>query len=433
MKKSKNGTNQRQSINYSLLLRYVGFEGADSLYNMRNSDITTSVLKAFFTGLVRHFWKEMWDLEKSNERGLEHLQSLVSDVKILMKEDGQNHPYKVPKESTLNDIAKEEIKPLCDIVANMVVLGGICVLFGPPGQGKSTLLMQLLIEIASQKGSRMFSDGEFDYAQPIVYLYDIELSDQQIKKRYCMGGITFPENLVRISDQEVMSEESSIIKDIERVMSETVRNSNLVIAIDNITKIFKTMTPNVIKKFYTDLRSIQDKAKEQDTTVTFFIVGHTTKIDRNSAISLADLCGSSYVGNFANTVIALGPSRYGEQVKYLRQLKNNDHEFSDSLVVTLHRVSDPYCQFKVGDNNVPIEDVLPGKNTPNNQENIENDTKSSEEKLLEQMITWHNEGLAQKQMAVKLKKSEMAVSRMIAKWREQKLWPDPSPKRQASN
>lgn len=248
----------------------------------------------------------------------------------------------VPQEESLNEITTKDIEDAIDIIKNILVVGGVLIVFGLPGHGKSTMVMQMLIEIAAGKDSSLWP-GAVPLSPVKVIIYDAELSDSQIKKRYGKHGFEFPDNLKRIEDPKVMHSGTTVIRDIKRVVKNA--NSNLVIAIDNLTKIFDSMSPSEISAFYKDLDDIHSESASRGITVTFIIVGHSTKADPYSAPELADLYGSSFIGNFANTIMAFWPSCYGNDTKFVRVLKNRDNAYDDQEAILMKRKSEPYLSF----------------------------------------------------------------------------------------
>lgn len=336
----------------------------------------------------------------------------------------------VPVEETLNDINEQDIEPVIDIVNGLVVLGGVCIVFGLPGHGKSTMLMQMLIDIAFGQDSKIWPGCTYLDSNVKVTLYDAELHKAQIKKRYCEHGFRFPTNLVRIKDSKVVSKGSAVIADIKRVVASSSKHQ--VIAIDNMTKIFENMSAPEISSFYKQLDQIHESAEKRGQIVTIFVVGHTTKADPYSAPELSDLYGSSFLGNFANTVLAFWPSCYGNDTKFVRVLKNRDHEYSDSEVTLMKRVSEPYHQFELVKTNVPLEEALmvkpKGKRTKD--DDAEESTKPGPKPQgytitdsdLDKMLGWAKEGWAQAKMAEELGVHPMAVSRAIKDWKKNGLW-----------
>lgn len=340
------------------------------------------------------YWeKRQHSLDKNINELIDELNDKLNCIEFSKDgphEDPAADSNYIPKEESLNDVAEKEIEAITDIVKDLLVLGGVCVIFGLPGHGKSTLLMQILIDIASGQDSLVFPGCEYR-ERPKVVVYDAELRDSQIKNRYCSYGFSFPNNLIRISDSKVVCAGSKVISDISRIVKNS--ESSLVIAIDNMTKIFNSMKAEEVNVFYKQLDEIHEQAEKRGQSITFFIVGHTIKTEAHSAPELSDVYGSSFISNFANTVIALWPSNRGNNIKFLRVLKNRDHEFSETEVKLVERVKEPYLHFNLVKDKVPLNDALKAKPKAQRSSsgNEPKDAQSTEDKVRDIIEVYNSE------------------------------------------
>lgn len=392
--------------------------------------VITEGIKYFFWNL-RHHTPRM-PLDKK----LDELHEFLRDIREMSNQDKEDSSLDlnyVPKEETFNDIASQEVVEAVDLVKDILVVGGVLVVFGIPGHGKSTLVTQMLIDIALGQDSKIWSGCSCLDSNVKVTLYDAELKQRQIKKRYCKHGFHFPSNMVRIHDSKVLTNGSALIADIKRVVASNSKHQ--VIAIDNMTKIFVTMSAVEIASFYKQLDKIHESAEKRGQVVTILIVGHTTKADPYSTPELSDLYGSSFLVNFANTVLAFWPSSYGNDTKFVRVLKNRDHEFSDSKVTVMKRIKSPYLQFELVSSSVPLEDALMVKVKGKRAKEDEPETYSKPgpkpkgysitDNDRTKMFKWVTlDGWSQAKIADELGANEMAVSRAIKSWKKQNLWTD---------
>lgn len=307
-----------------------------------------SVATAIATGGINYyFWKKRHQpLCNSLEVELDTVHELIREVDELDNDDRENDidvdSSYVPKEESLNDISAKDIKDAIDLIKNILVVEGVLVVFGLPGHGKSTMVMQMLIEIAAGKDSSLWP-GAVPLSPVKVIIYDAELRESQIKKRYCKYGFEFPDNFKRIEDPKVIHSGTTVIRDIKRVVKNA--NSNLVIAIDNLTKIFDSMSPSEISAFYKALDDIHSESASRGISTTFIIVGHTTKADPYSAPEMSDLYGSSFISDFTSTIMAFWPSSYGNDTKFVRILKNRDNDYDDQKAYLMKRQEKPYLSF----------------------------------------------------------------------------------------
>ena len=100
---------------------------------------------------------------------------------------------------------------------------------------------------------------------------------------------------------------------------------------------------------------IKDIAKSREHSVTFITVTHSTKTTRGKVNET--FYGSSYIGNLAATRIGLFPTRFGEEYKMLKVLKNRKFG-KDGNVIIVKREQNPYLHFEY-DRTIPEADAHP--------------------------------------------------------------------------
>ncbi len=137
------------------------------------------------------------------------------------------------------------------VLGGGLVAGSIVLLGGDPGIGKSTLLLQTLIELSQQ--------------QQVLYVTGEE-SPQQVRMRAHRLGVDDNEVLILSETQ------------IERILSQAQKQRPQVMVIDSIQTVFTeqlSSAPGSVAQVRESAAQLVQFAKQTDTAV--FLVGHVTK------------------------------------------------------------------------------------------------------------------------------------------------------------
>lgn len=190
------------------------------------------------------------------------------------------------------------------------------VIVGASGSGKTLLSNQIGFKIGSGQPCGLFPNEKVSIPQRVL-LIDTEQEEDDMYIRY--GNMNISDtlsNITRISDCQFNSSEEVV-----SVIREEVKswNENGTVIIDNITSCFSLQSAENIRKFYGELRNIQNSFKAHGKQLSYIILTHETK--NATKLSLKSIQGSGNIGNFATTVFALGQSALGENLKYLKVLK----------------------------------------------------------------------------------------------------------------
>lgn len=248
-------------------------------------------------------------------------------------------PTSKPMEGTFaGDVARaiSKGKPNC-LMTEEIIEGSRIILFSSPGVGKSILVAQMAFAIASGKKPGLFPD-EVEAEPQNVLLIDTEQEDEDLYLRYNNGFSEIPENITRVSNCQFNSQEE-VTAYIWGKISEWTSNGTVII--DNITSAFSLQSPERIRLFYNQLRSIQDKMKYRGVVITLLCVCHETK--SSTKLSLKSLQGSGNLGNFATVVYGL--ERGGEVQIKLHVLKNRRSKYEGKAYLE-NRYEEPYLRFK---------------------------------------------------------------------------------------
>ena len=155
-----------------------------------------------------------------------------------------------------------------------------------------------------------------------------------------MNNIDTLSNITRISNCQFNSPEeviSIIRKEVE------TWNENGTVIIDNITSCFSLQSAEKIRRFYGELRNIQNSFKGEGKQLSYIILTHESK--NATKLNLKSIQGSGNIGNFATTVFALGQSALGEDLRYLKVLKARRGP-KPKNVYLLKLKKEPYLHFE---------------------------------------------------------------------------------------
>lgn len=248
-------------------------------------------------------------------------------------------PASKPMEGTFaGDVARaiSKGKPKC-LMAEEVIQGSRIIIFSSPGVGKSIVVAQMAFAIAGGKKPGLFPD-EVETEPQNVLLIDTEQEDEDLYLRYNNGFSEIPENIARVSNCQYNTQEEVTAYIWGKVSQWT---SNGTVIIDNITSAFSLQSPEKIRLFYNQLRSIQDKMKNRGVVITLVCVCHETK--SATKMSLKSLQGSGNLGNFATVVYGL--ECVGEEQIKLHVLKNRRSKYQGNAYLE-NRCEEPYLRFE---------------------------------------------------------------------------------------
>ncbi len=200
--------------------------------------------------------------------------------------------------------------------------GEVGILFANTGKGKSILAMQLADSISRERTV----SNVYIPAQKVVYC-DFELSTKAFQRRYSTAedSYCFSDMFIRAEIDRNQSLEDKNLTFEELVMSSVKENVNLhqadVLIIDNIT--YLSATNEKSHEAMALMKLILDLARGKN--ISILLIAHTPKRDIYSPIQLEDLAGSKALSNFVDFCFCIGESTQGDNVRYIKQLKNRNY------------------------------------------------------------------------------------------------------------
>ncbi len=202
--------------------------------------------------------------------------------------------------------------------------GGINFIGGPSGSCKSVLTTQTLNCIAHGKRS------VFDVLDPKestckgvkAFLYDAENGRERFEKRFCQDGYSPSIEVIHKKHCRFSSIEPFLADIRERVVR---YNNDCVVGVDNLTRVFPSMTDQLANKLYDGLEEIQEEMKSHGVSVTFIMVVHTNcEYQPHQGLFETSFRGSGNIVNFSDNSIGINHARGGKAHKYIKPLKERD-------------------------------------------------------------------------------------------------------------
>lgn len=221
--------------------------------------------------------------------------------------------------------AKANLKKPETLFGNHWRSGEIAILFADTGAGKSILATQIAESVAS--GTPFGPFPMTAQAQRVAY-FDLELTDAQFARRYSSDDIEHPAefpfsvNFIRCPPREVSEvppDHSDYTAYLTSSMIDFIEFSGAkVVIIDNIT--WLNNSSQIGNSAARVMKALQRLKRQLGLSI--LVLAHTPKRFVHSRLTINDLQGSKMLANFADSVFAMGTSRRGPDVRYLKGIKH---------------------------------------------------------------------------------------------------------------
>ena len=252
---------------------------------------------------------------------------------------------KQPEVVTLNQIGKQDVDELVPLLGDYYYAGDIVFLFSITNKGKTLTGIQNAIELAQGVKTKIIPTDSTPPKQDVIY-YNFEMRMAQIKKRYFSNdpNASYPDNLIIINSGYSIKNVDDLLNDTAE-RAETLRHDT-VIFYDTIKDVCPTFFSNEASRVINSLRNIIENVRvKKGIRLTFVLIGQTVKKNIWKSIELDDLSGSFNQQGLADSVFALGPTRFGKNVRMLKMLKGRNDGLHDE--VDLVRIMDkPYLHIE---------------------------------------------------------------------------------------
>lgn len=247
----------------------------------------------------------------------------------------EEKPQSFIKVQSLSNFVKEgkEMEVPKVLAEHVLVEHETTILFADTGLGKSTLAIQIAIDVAA-KGVNVLSAN-------------FELSQLQLAQRF--EDKLIPKNLfITAIDYTLMhdvTDQTQILGEIEQA---AIQNKAEVVIIDNLTNLCinakeGSEAGNIMLQLLS-LRMVHNW--------TMLVLAHVPKRKPGDPLTLNDLAGSKIISNLADNVVGLNRSKLGKEKRYLIQLKSRSFaiELDSKHVQELSLTDgDGYLHFEFGD------------------------------------------------------------------------------------
>ena len=190
----------------------------------------------------------------------------------------------------------EEANYNYNLIGNLVSMDDTCIIYGEPGVGKSVLLNQMAIDIASGQESKLANEHNSRNTEPqTVYFYDGESMDKDDVRIFGSKDLSAYNNIQRIRDFSHLDMEDWL-KHLEKTIG--MPTTNVTVFLDNLSCISQVNNASKMRElFLLEINKLKKKYSDLGFHSTFIIATHTNKKKQ--------LAGSSNIDRFATTVLGL--------------------------------------------------------------------------------------------------------------------------------
>jgi KaiC/GvpD/RAD55 family RecA-like ATPase len=275
------------------------------------------------------------------------------------------------------------------LVGSLIKMEEVAIIFSGPENGKSILGIQMADKIS--RGESLFNGLLRNEVPPQKVLYfDFELSLSDYKSRYIdaagnkysfLGDNWF----IRVgNDKKNPKTFAEIANSMERLLLQNIEHFEPnVVFIDNITAMSNGSTADaaVVTKVMDLLLRLKNRYN-----LTVIVFAHTPKrYDLSKPVGIEDLAGSALLSAYVDSIIAIGRSKMGNSVKYIKHIKvrtgSKIHDEQNVINVSIEKEG-AFLQMKTLEEPTGREtDHLINKN-----EIAVND------EIIKQMVVLHDEG-----------------------------------------
>lgn len=282
-----------------------------------------------------------------------------------------------------------------NVFGEYVHQGDLALIVGDTNSGKTLLACD--IALANNNNLCYWEEPMANRTRKTIYI-DGEHNDSQIARRYkslleCSSG-----DLIRGRFTE--DDYDSCIEDrLSAIKSLVCRNNDMeLLIIDNLMCVLGNgKSVKQAQQFIQGLKQIKEQYN-----LTIILVAHLSKRNSKNPIEVKDILGSSIVGNYADSIIAVGNSCEGDNIKYLKQLKSRS-SIKISEVAVMEIAEEPYLHFEFRDfdneeNHLPKKKVSRSSISPSMGDTV---------------LRLKDEGLTVRGIAEQLGLSKSAVGRFL--------------------
>lgn len=309
----------------------------------------------------------------------------------------------VPSE-TLDEILSKGIShQASQLAGNFLYKGDTCLICAYPNAGKTILAMQIGLDIAEGKSSKLtIANEEQTFAPQVVYYYDGEQRITDLRHRHRRG--TYPKTFFLVKDMNLDSLEK-LYRDICRRITKEHPNEDCTVIVDNIACFCENKNTDSVREFCISLNKLKSEFEKRGCNLTVLLVIHTLKTyNKYTPIELNDIAGAAEFSRFANSVIVLEECRLGKDKRILKSLKCKYNSLPEEVsIIGIVEGSELHFEYECS---MLEEDALPLKPQREKEKTIHMGTIAPSTQVgVEQFPTTGNQSIIGKVKAGSAKKT----------------------------
>ena len=376
-----------------------------------------------FTAVIIGGVKELYDCRRK-KKNLEYHQKLADidvkkaqDMKDIRNQDTNkttnsqdsdeastnDAPY-VSKLVPLKDTLEKDQTERRWLIGNKIEEGGRCIVFGPPGIGKSIFALQCALAIAEGSKYKFLPQEEQNQhdGQQVIHI-DLEMVPEDIIKR--TRGVTIPDNILR------NTEPINNFDELFWLIEHESQAPKVTVIIDNLRKFEEDMSQtNRVTEYFNKLEETRKNLANKGIKVTFITITHTDKkFDIHKPVQMKDVAGGADLSRFSTSVYALVPGR--DSTVVFKAIKQRCSARMDGVYI-LRIEENPnlhleYVRTCKEEEALPIRTITSKSTSTGEKPKMKGNTKITNEQVIELV----EKGLEEKQIASKLEVSCRTVQR----------------------
>lgn len=312
-------------------------------------------------------------------------------------------PHKIFTLKSANEWMAEAkmLPPQKKLIGTLFFENETSILFGETNSGKSIAAVQFTDCISRGTG---FGPLENTAGPQVVVYFDFELTQRQFSIRYTDERVCeylWSNNFKRVEiDPDADYPEGDycqyICDEIEQIMLKAGAKVGI---IDNITFLNDELEKS--KGALPLMKQLKIIKRRHD--FSFLILAHTPKRNASRPLTKNDLHGSMMIMNFVDSAFAIGNSRQGSDVRYIKQIKTRNS------AITYGRESVLVCRIEKPANFLQFTAIGTSRET----EHLDTENPMAREDLLETIKTLYNEGESLRDIGTEVGVSHTTVGRIV--------------------
>jgi archaellum biogenesis ATPase FlaH len=219
------------------------------------------------------------------------------------------------------------------LIGGYVNRGGIIMVYGADGVGKSSLATQMAVAIANGTPCEILPEHERHANTPQqVIVYDNENTNEDYIERY--GNMDKFKNVSIIRSYFECFDD--FVNDLEEQTADT--EGDVTIVVDSLLTTIPTLNQKDVRALFYKIKNLQNLLDKQGRKLTIVLLNHTTKNQET-------FFGSSLIGNITTSRIEFKKSTLGDDFRVI-EVKKSRKKFDSPKSVIVKRIETPYLYYE---------------------------------------------------------------------------------------